>query len=244
MAKLNLHKFAKKCNSLDKQTMFNKIATTYDIINHIISFGQDIKWREKAIHLIQNKQGGLVLDIAAGSCDFTIAALALKPTRIISSDFASQMLTIGRKKINKKNIKHLIEFILCDALQLPFKDEVFDVTLVAFGIRNFKDRLKSLNEMYRVLKPDGITVILELTTPKAPWFALLFKFYVKKILPFIGKLISSHNYAYKYLPESVAEFPSEKDFVSLIKVSGFSEVQTVPLTFGVATIFLGRKIRN
>jgi demethylmenaquinone methyltransferase / 2-methoxy-6-polyprenyl-1,4-benzoquinol methylase len=225
------------------QAMFNAIAPTYDLLNHLLSFGMDILWRKKAISLLEEKRGGTILDIASGSGDLSIDALALNPRVIVSTDFAFRMLTVLGGKLRQRT--HIpsgtIHLASCDALSLPFASESFDATMVAFGIRNFADRLRGLREMHRVLHPAGISLILELTEPKAPVIAQFYALYAKGLLPLFGKIISKHNAAYSYLPASIAKFPTRDEFLGLMKEAGFSKCRSYSLTFGAATIFIGRK---
>lgn len=223
--------------------MFDAIAPTYDRLNHLLSFGLDVRWRKQAIRLLREKSGGTILDIAAGSGDLSIDILRLHPRQIVATDFAVKMLTVFQQKLQSLRDGQLITLVACDALRLPFPAEQFDVTMVAFGIRNFADRLKSLREMHRVLKPTGLTMILELTTPETPIIKQLYQFYSNFVLPLIGKIISRHNSAYSYLPTSIARFPDQQTFLSMMQEAGFVETRAVSLTFGVATIYLGRKPR-
>ncbi len=223
------------------RNMFDSIAPTYDRLNHLLSFGLDILWRRKAIRLLEEKRGRAILDIATGSGDLALDSLKLQPNMLVASDFAFNMLQVFRKKVKQRNVCQAPLFVSCDALHLPFKPETFDATMVAFGIRNFADRLQSLKEMHRVLKPNGISLILELTSPTAPVVKQGYTFYSKGILPLIGKIISRHNSAYQYLPTSISNFPEQEEFASQMKQAGFSEVTIHLLTFGVATIFIGRK---
>jgi demethylmenaquinone methyltransferase/2-methoxy-6-polyprenyl-1,4-benzoquinol methylase len=225
------------------QSMFNAIAPTYDLLNHLLSFGMDILWRKKAISLLEEKCGGTILDIASGSGDLSIDALALNPRMIVSTDFAFRMLTVFGGKLRQRT--HLpagtIHLASCDALSLPFTSGSFDATMVAFGIRNFVDRLRGLREMHRVLRPAGISLILELTEPKAPVVAQFYALYAKGLLPLFGKIVSKHNAAYSYLPASIAKFPARDEFLELMKEAGFMECRSYSLTFGAATIFTGIK---
>ncbi|TAK54778.1 MAG: bifunctional demethylmenaquinone methyltransferase/2-methoxy-6-polyprenyl-1,4-benzoquinol methylase UbiE [Bacteroidetes bacterium] len=221
--------------------MFNAIAPTYDMLNHLLSFGLDILWRKKAVTLLKEKHHKDFLDIAAGSGDLAFDVLRLHPRTLVATDFAYNMLTVLQRKIEQRNITPSPLVVSCDALHLPFKSESFDATMVAFGIRNFADRLQSLKEMHRVLRPDGISLILELTTPTVPIVKEAYSFYSKQILPMIGELISQHNSAYSYLPASISNFPPAAEFTALMKQAGFAEVTVHSLSFGVATIFVGRK---
>jgi demethylmenaquinone methyltransferase/2-methoxy-6-polyprenyl-1,4-benzoquinol methylase len=223
------------------QRMFNAIAPTYDTLNHLLSFGCDIRWRKTAVGLVAGKAGGSFLDLACGSGDLSLEALRLRPSKIIATDFAANMLDVFRHKLNKINPAVPIELLAADVHALPFPAGSFDVTMVAFGIRNFADRLQSLREMHRVLKPTGIALILELSAPTAPIVKQAYFIYGRVLLPLIGKIISRHNKAYSYLPASIAQFPDSGEFLGLMSAAGFIDVRAVPLTFGAATIFLGTK---
>lgn len=223
------------------QRMFNDIAPTYDVLNHVLSFGLDIRWRKKAIDLLEEKRGGMILDIAAGSGDLSIEALRLSPQRIIATDFAETMLHVFKGKLIQRKSDHLIDLVACDALHLPFRNEMFDVTMVAFGIRNFADRLRSLKEMHRVLKPSGMTLILELSKPRSPLIASLYTLYSRWGVSIFGKMISGHSSAYAYLPDSIANFPVQEEFLVQMRDAGFCETRALPRTFGTATIYLGKK---
>jgi demethylmenaquinone methyltransferase / 2-methoxy-6-polyprenyl-1,4-benzoquinol methylase len=226
---------------LSIRTMFNAIAPTYDILNHLLSFGLDIRWRKKAISFLNEKRSGTILDIATGSGDLAIEALKLQPHQIVASDFALKMLTVFKDKLLKRNYGKIITLVCCDALVLPFHEESFDAAMVAFGIRNFAERLHSLKEIQRVLKSSGLYLVLELTKPTAPGIAQLYKIYSHTILPLFGRIISRHNSAYHYLTESITNFPKRDEFLSLMTEAGFIEVRAIPLSFGIATIFIGRK---
>jgi len=228
-------------NPLNIQAMFNAIAPKYDLLNHLLSFGLDIRWRKKALTLVEEKHGGAFLDLATGSGDFSIEAFKLQPRLIVAADFAIGMLAMFRQKLNKRGAEGTVCLASCDALSLPFQPETFDVAMVAFGIRNFKDRLVGLKEMWRVLKPAGLCVILELTTPTVPVIAQLYALYSRSILPALGKIISGHNLAYVYLPTSISQFPENDKFLSLMREACFKETTACQLTFGIATIYIGRK---
>ncbi len=225
------------------QRMFDDIAPTYDLLNHLLSFGLDIRWRKRAIDLLREKSGGAFLDIACGSGDLSIEALSLHPARIVATDFAPAMLRVFREKLDRSHPAAPVEMIVCDALALPFDERTFDATMVAFGIRNFGDRLKSLREMHRVLKPGGLALILELSAPRAPIVQQLYQLHARVILPLAGRIISRHSNAYRYLPDSIRRFPTEEDFVPLMAEAGFVDCSATPLTFGTATIYKGRKKR-
>ena len=221
------------------RSMFDSIAPTYDLLNHLLSFGMDIRWRKKAIRFCEGKKNGTFLDIAAGSGDLSLALLALAPKQIVATDFAVRMLEVFRGKIGRRTDAGAISLASCDAHRLPFRDASFDGTFVAFGIRNFADRPRALREMLRVLKPGGRSVILELTKPESPVAAQLYGIHSGVVLPLLGALISRHNDAYRYLPQSIAAFPTNGEFCRMMSQAGFLDVEAHPLTFGAATIFTG-----
>jgi demethylmenaquinone methyltransferase/2-methoxy-6-polyprenyl-1,4-benzoquinol methylase len=223
------------------RSMFDAIAPTYDALNHLLSFGMDIRWRKKAIALLKEKKGGTFLDIAAGSGDISLEILSLNPQRIVGTDFALNMLNVFRQKLTHIDKADRIELVSCDAHELPFNDQSFDATIVAFGIRNFADRLRALREMHRVLKPNGISIVLELSTPQTPFIEQLYYLYSRIGIPLFGKIISRHNAAYRYLPDSIAQFPDQQEFLSLLQQAGFHNANSYALTFGAATIYMGRK---
>jgi demethylmenaquinone methyltransferase/2-methoxy-6-polyprenyl-1,4-benzoquinol methylase len=223
------------------KAMFNAIAPTYDLLNHLLSLGLDIRWRKKALRLLEEKRGGIFLDIAAGSGDLSTGALRLGPRVVVAADFAIRMLEVFRQKAVRLPERSVLSLVSCDAHHLPFPDGRFDVTMVAFGIRNFADRLGSLREMHRVLNKGGITMVLELTRPTAPVVKQLYGLYANLLLPLIGRIISRSNSAYRYLPESIAHFPEREDLLMAMTTAGFTGTEARALSFGIATIFIGRK---
>lgn len=221
--------------------MFNNISKNYDLLNHVLSLGIDIIWRKKAIKMLKEDQPKLILDIATGTGDFAIEALALKPEKIIGVDISEGMLNEGRKKIKQKKLNHLIDLQIGDSEKLLFEENKFDAVIVSFGVRNFENLEKGLADMYRVLKPGGKTVILEFSTPKKFPMKQAYSFYFKYILPQIGKVISKDNSAYTYLPESVKAFPDGNDFINILERVGFKNTQCKTLTFGISSIYIGIK---
>lgn len=225
--------------------MFDNISGSYDFLNHFLSLGIDIYWRKKAIGLLQKSSASWrtknILDIATGTSDFAIEAVRLNPKKIIGIDISEKMLAIGKKKIKKLNLERNIELLLADCENLPFKNNSFDAILVGFGVRNFENLEKGLSEMYRVLDVNGTVVILEFSRPKRFPLNYIFNFYFKNILPNIGKFISKDKTAYTYLPQSVQTFPDGQDFLQIMKKTGFSDLQQIPLTFGIASIYIGKR---
>jgi demethylmenaquinone methyltransferase/2-methoxy-6-polyprenyl-1,4-benzoquinol methylase len=221
--------------------MFNQIAGKYDFLNHFLSAGIDIYWRKRAVKIMGQEKPALLLDVATGTADLALEALALRPQKIIGVDISEGMLAIGREKVNKKNLGGRIELQVGDSEQLAFADHTFDGTMAAFGVRNFENLAQGLQEMYRVLKPGGRIVILEFSKPKAFPLKQFYNFYFKQILPIFGKLISKDQSAYTYLPESVQAFPDGPEFITILKQIGFKNTQWHPLTFGISSIYTGLK---
>lgn len=222
-------------------TMFNNISKRYDLLNHVLSLGIDIIWRKKAINLLKKDQPKLILDIATGTGDFAIEALALNPDKVIGVDISKGMLAEGQKKLKKKKLEDKIELQMGDSEKLLFEQNKFDAVIVSFGVRNFENLEKGLADMYRVLKPGGKTVIVEFSKPKKFPMKQTYNFYFKFILPQIGKIVSKDNSAYTYLPESVQAFPDGEDFLQVLKKVGFKNTQCKPLTFGISSIYIGEK---
>jgi len=221
--------------------MFNKISKRYDFLNHFLSLGIDIYWRKKAISLLRRDNPKLILDIATGTGDFAIEALKLNPEQVIGIDISEGMLQVGREKMRKNGHDKVIELKLGDSEKLHFDDNKFDSVIVAFGVRNFEELQVGLENMYRVLRPGGKTVILEFSRPHMFPFKQIYDFYFKLILPKIGRIISGDISAYKYLPESVLEFPHGDKFLKILENVGFKNNKCIPLTFGISSIYIGQK---
>jgi len=221
--------------------MFDSISGKYDFLNHFLSLGIDIRWRKKAIRTLKELQPKKILDIATGTGDFAIESLKLKPEEVIGIDISEGMLNVGRVKMKKKGIDHIISMESGDSENLRFEDNNFDAVIVAFGVRNFENLEQGLSEMNRVLRSGGKAVILEFSKPTAFPFKQLYSFYFRWILPKIGKLVSKDNAAYTYLPESVNEFPFGKDFLEIMAKTGFKNAKCKPLTLGISSIYVGEK---
>ena len=222
--------------------MFDSIAWRYDFLNHFLSFGIDRWWRKKAIRMIfKSYTFPKILDVATGTGDMAITALHLKPAKITGIDISRNMLEIGRKKILQKGLENSIELLEGDSENIPFMDNLFDVSMAAFGVRNFSDPLKGLTEMYRVIRRGGMIVVLEFSKPTGFPFRTVYNFYFTRILPFFGKLFSKDKSAYNYLPESVMSFPDNDEFLKMLRLAGFSQTKQLKLTGGVASIYTGIK---
>lgn len=222
--------------------MFNNISKRYDLLNHVLSLGIDILWRKKAIKMLKPEKPKFILDIATGTGDFAIEALALKPDKVIGVDISEGMLAVGRKKLQKMGLTDKIELQLGDSEKLLFPDNNFDAVIVSFGVRNFENLEAGLRDMLRVLKPGGTVVIIEFSKPQTFPFKQGYNFYFKAILPLIGKMVSKDNSAYTYLPESVQQFPYGQEFVEILRKVGYKEAKCKPLTFGISSIYTGKKV--
>jgi demethylmenaquinone methyltransferase/2-methoxy-6-polyprenyl-1,4-benzoquinol methylase len=225
----------------DVQRMFDEIAPTYDFLNHVLSFGMDIRWRKRAVRETLGKRGGRFLDLAAGTGDFSVSALRTEPRHLVAVDFALHTLLHAREKFKKRTTNAVVNVTVGDAHRLPFRSGSFDCVLVAFGVRNFQNIQRGLEEIYRVLRTTGIVCILELSRPKMLLFANLFRIYFHTIVPRVGQLLSKHRRAYRYLPESVDAFPVPEEIMMAMTSRGFREVKAEPMTFGVVTLYTGRK---
>lgn len=234
-----------KDSSLSKKeqvaTMFDTISGNYDNLNRVISFGIDVKWRKKVLQMVAKTNPKTILDIATGTGDLAILMTQTKAEKIIGLDISAGMLEVGKQKIQDKNLSNTIEMILGDSENMPFEDNYFDAITVAFGVRNFENLEKGLAEILRVLKPNGIFVILETSVPDKTPYKQGYRFYSNNILPLIGKLFSKDNVAYGYLSESAASFPYGEALNNILKKVGFIDVVALPQTFGVATIYSASK---
>jgi demethylmenaquinone methyltransferase/2-methoxy-6-polyprenyl-1,4-benzoquinol methylase len=223
------------------QVMFNNIAGRYDLLNHLLSMGIDKGWRKKLVKLMARDNPQRILDLATGTADLAIAAAKLNPINITGTDIAEEMLAIGQAKVNKLGLQGMITLQKTDSENLPFKDAEFDAAMVAFGVRNYENLPKGLNEMCRVLKPGSHAFILEFSKPQKFPVKQLFGFYSRFILPVIGRLVSKDSTAYTYLPESVAAFPQDDHFIKIMLEAGFSQAEFISLSFGITNLYIGKK---
>ena len=221
--------------------MFDHIAPKYDFLNHFLSLGIDKLWRKRAIRILSDFKSDYILDVATGTGDFAIAASKLKPRKIIGFDISEQMLNVGRQKVKRSGLEGVIEFKKGDSEAMPFSDNQFDAITVAFGVRNFENLDRGLKEFYRVLKDDGVVIILEFSKPKHFPMKQLYLFYFFGILPIIGRLVSKDSSAYSYLPESVMAFPDDQKFIAVLQNAGFLRTRQKRLSLGIATIYIAQK---
>lgn len=219
------------------EQMFDNISGNYDLLNRILSMGIDVSWRKKVVKSVQKAKPATILDIATGTGDLAIAMAKATDAKISGFDLSAGMLEVGRKKVSEQNLANRIEMIQGDAENMPFADNSFDVITVAFGVRNFENLSKGLDEIYRVLKPGGKFIILEFSQPESFPMKQLYSFYSKNILPRIGKQISKDQSAYTYLPDSVKAFPYGEKMINILKSSNFVQPFDKKLTFGIASIY-------
>lgn len=224
------------------EQMFDSIAGRYDFLNHFLSLGTDRWWRRRAINIIgKNMQPGRILDVATGTGDLAIASLSLNPVRVTGIDISDRMLELGRKKISEMHLDDKIELLRGDSEEINFADETFDVVMAAFGVRNFEHTLAGLTEMFRVLKPRGMIMILEFSKPSLFPFKQVYNFYFTVVLPQIGKRVSGDQNAYSYLPQSVMSFPDNEAFLKLLREAGFVSEKQKKLSGGIASVYYGFK---
>jgi len=225
------------------ESMFDSIAWRYDFLNHFLSFNFDRLWRRRAVRLISKSfKSPYILDVATGTGDLAITAMKLKPRKIVGLDISKKMLELGIEKVSKKGYSDIIELRYGDSEKIPFEENIFDVAMVAFGVRNFSDPVKGLSEMRRVLRDKGMIMVLEFSKPSGFPFKPLYNFYFRNILPLFGKLFSKDKAAYRYLPDSVMKFPDNEEFLQLLVQAGFSNTDQIKLTGGVASIYTGIKL--
>ncbi|WP_255572915.1 bifunctional demethylmenaquinone methyltransferase/2-methoxy-6-polyprenyl-1,4-benzoquinol methylase UbiE [Hanstruepera marina] len=241
MSKVKPYKDSKLGKKEQVTKMFDTISEDYDGLNRVISFGIDVSWRKKVVALVGEKKPKSILDIATGTGDLAIQLAETKATKIVGLDISSGMLNVGKQKVAKKGLDQTIEMVLGDSENMPFEDNTFDAITVAFGVRNFETLDKGLTEIYRVLKPDGIFVILETSVPTKTPFKQGYNFYTKYVLPKIGRLFSKDKSAYKYLSESASVFPYGEKLNNILRKIGFINVTDLPQTLGVATIYTASK---
>ena len=220
--------------------MFDAISKNYDGLNRVISLGIDIKWRKKVVEIVGKNNPKQILDIATGTGDLALMMAELNPDKIIGLDISEGMLAVGKEKIANVNLSEKIEMVVGDSEEMPFDDNTFDAITVSFGVRNFANLDKGIQEIARVLKPSGVLVILETSNPTKFPFKQGYKLYTNLFLPVIGKLFSKDKVAYSYLSESANSFPFGVAFNNILQKNGFTHTEDKPVTFGVATIYTAR----
>ena len=223
--------------------MFDAIAGNYDFLNHLLSAGIDRRWRKRAIRSLQLKGSERVLDLCTGTGDLAIAALDASPgaQRVVGVDFAGAMLRVGLDKARGRAFGPRLALVRGDATRVPAASASVDAVTIAFGIRNVQDTAGACDEILRVLRPGGRLAVLEFAIPTTPGVRAAYLWYFNQVLPRIGKVISRHNAAYGYLPASVGAFATPDEFVKILRHSGFTEINAVPLTLGIVYLYTARR---
>jgi demethylmenaquinone methyltransferase/2-methoxy-6-polyprenyl-1,4-benzoquinol methylase len=223
------------------RAMFDSIAPRYDLLNHLLSLGIDKLWRKKAVSLLAPHEPKRILDIATGTADLAIEASRLNPELVVGIDISPEMLEVGRQKVERLGKSQTIDLRLGASEDLPLEDASFDAALVAFGVRNFENLQAGLKEINRVLAPGAPLVVLEFSHPTRFPVKQFYEFYFRYIVPRIGKVVSKHDSAYEYLPESVEAFPFGDAFLAEMEQAGFEKLSARPVTFGIASIYYGAR---
>lgn len=220
--------------------LFDRIAGTYDGLNHVLSLNIDKRWRRRAIRML--KPAEQVLDVAIGTADLTIEILRQgKAQHVTGIDLSHGMMAIGEQKVAKRGYAPQVQFDYGSAQQMPYADASFDTVTCAYGVRNFANMDEGLSEMYRVLRTGGELMVLEFSYPTNPVIRWGYDLYFTHILPFIGNLFSRDKGAYSYLNRSVKNFPYGEAFCQHLRKAGFTQIKATPLTFGISTIYTAVK---
>ncbi len=224
------------------RNLFDNIAPTYDFLNRLLSLRRDLYWRKRAVLELKGCNGWM-LDIATGTGDGVIEMIRQenRERKVFGIDFSAPMIRRAREKISRRGLLKKVGLGLGDALSLPFRDNIFTGSMIAFGLRNIVEKQRALAEMVRVVKPGGKVVVLEFTFPEKGLMRWLYPLYFKRILPWIGGSISGDRGAYAYLPESVLHFRYAEEYEEAMRKSGLTDVRSQPLTGGVASVISGIK---
>ncbi|MEN6488889.1 MAG: bifunctional demethylmenaquinone methyltransferase/2-methoxy-6-polyprenyl-1,4-benzoquinol methylase UbiE [Smithella sp.] len=222
--------------------IFSTITGKYDFLNRFLSLRRDVAWRNFAAEKMRFPKTRRYLDVACGTGDLSIAAAQKHPDISVTGlDFVPEMVAAASAKVQKKNLDNRISIMQGDALQLPFEDNYFDVSGIAFGIRNIPDRTRALSEMLRVTVPGGQVMVLEMTFVQNRFLKLIYYLYLNYLLPAFAKFFSKNPAAYYYLADSIMNFPSPAAFSRLMEETGMQNVKKYPLTFGVTYLHVGEK---
>ena len=243
MSKKQVIPYPGKKNSKKTQIrqMFDGISTDYDLMNRVITGGIDIKWRKNVVAMLLPKKPKKILDVATGTGDLAIALTETNATEIIGIDISIGMLDIGKKKVKKQKHNKKIKLEIGDSEEIRYPSNYFDAVTVAFGVRNFENLDKGLSEILRVLSPGGDLIILETAVPQKIPMRQFYELYTHFIMPFTSWIFSKDKSAYQYLSNSAKMFPFGKAFNNILEKNGFIGVESIPQTFGVASIYRAQK---
>jgi len=220
--------------------IFSSIPAWYDFLNHFLSMRRDVAWRRLVVRRMRFFRRNRLLDVATGTGDLAIMAAKAYPDITVSGiDLVPRMVERGMEKVKSKGLEGRVTLAEGDALKLPFEPDAFDTTTIAFGIRNIPDTLGALREMARVTAPGGRVMVLELTRPKNRFVMAFYRFYLLKIVPFLGHMFSSDPRAYSYLGESIMEFLGPEEFSAVMREAGLRDVRAEPLSMGIAHLHTG-----
>ncbi len=223
--------------------MFDAIAPRYDLLNHVLSAGLDVRWRAKAVRSLALRGGETVLDLCTGTADLAIAAVTASPAAaaVVGVDFAGEMLRLGLGKASRRGLGPRIRLVRGDAMRIPLADASVDAATVAFGIRNVERPEAAFADVFRVLRPGGRFAILEFGVPRLPGVRQGYLFYFRQVLPRIGSMVSGHDSAYAYLPASVGSFPEPERVMASLAATGFSQVKADSLSLGIVYLYSASK---
>ncbi|RYZ57278.1 MAG: bifunctional demethylmenaquinone methyltransferase/2-methoxy-6-polyprenyl-1,4-benzoquinol methylase UbiE [Proteobacteria bacterium] len=226
----------------DSYKIFNSIAGRYDLINTVLSLGLHRIWRKELRLKLPAHNEQIVLDLATGTADVAIELIRdPRITKVVGVDMSEGMIAIGQSKLRKLQLTNRIQLQVGDAQKLTYTSDQFDAATMSFGIRNVPDVDACLREIYRVLKPGGRGLVLEFALPKSSVMRALHLFYLRKILPIVGRILSGHGTAYTYLNQTIEEFPYGENFVALMRNAGFKNANHRVLTFGIVNLYWGDK---
>ena len=222
--------------------MFDRIAPTYDLLNHTLSLNIDRLWRRRVVRLVRRFAPRRILDVATGTGDLAIAmARRIRGTQVLGVDLSEGMLDIARRKVAEAGLDGRVVLDTGDAERLSVSDSAVDVATVAFGVRNFGDLDAGLRDIARTLREGGRIVILEFSTPRNPLARAFYGFWNRRVLPRVGGMVSRDRKAYEYLPESIGEFPAPERFLEMMSRAGFRNCKARSQSFGIAHIYVGEK---
>ena len=222
--------------------MFDRIAPTYDMLNHTLSLNIDRLWRRRVVRLVRRFAPRRILDVATGTGDLAIAmARRIRGTQVLGVDLSEGMLDIARRKVAEAGLDGRVVLDTGDAERLFVSDSAVDVATVAFGVRNFGDLDAGLRYIARTLREGGRIVILEFSTPRNPLARAFYGFWNRRVLPRVGGMVSRDRKAYEYLPESIGEFPAPERFLEMMSRAGFRNCKARSQSFGIAHIYVGEK---